>query len=57
MKFPPNNLLIKSLLEYGLTDREAVVYLSLLELEVASANEIAKNAGIKRSSAYVVPKY
>jgi HTH-type transcriptional regulator, sugar sensing transcriptional regulator len=54
MKFPPNNLLIKSLLEYGLTDREAVVYLSLLELEVASANEIAKNAGIKRSSAYVV---
>ena len=54
MKFPPNNLLIKSLLEYGLTDREAVVYLSLLELEVASANEIAQNAGVKRSSAYVV---
>lgn len=54
MKFPSNNLLIKSLIEYGLTDREAVVYLSLLELEVASANEIAKNAGVKRSSAYVV---
>lgn len=54
MKATSNNLLIKSLTEYGLSEREAVIYLSLLELEIASANEIAQNAGVKRSSAYVV---
>lgn len=49
-----NNLLIKNLTDFGLSDKEAVVYLSLLELELAGVQEIAKKAGINRSSTYVV---
>ena len=49
-----NNLLIKNLVEFGLSEKEAAVYISLLELELAGVNEIAKKAGINRSSAYVV---
>lgn len=46
--------LIKKLIDFGLSDKEARVYLALLELEVATAQEIAKTADINRSSAYVV---
>lgn len=49
-----NNLLIKNLVEFGLSEKEASIYISLLELELASVNEIAKKTGINRSSAYVV---
>lgn len=49
-----NNLLIKNLVDFGLSEKEAAVYISLLELELAGVNEIAKKAGINRSSAYVV---
>lgn len=48
------NLLVKQLVEFGLSEKEAKVYLALLELEVASVSEIAKKADINRSSAYVV---
>lgn len=44
----------KVLTDFGLSDKEAKIYLALLQLEVASANEIAKKTGINRSSAYVV---
>lgn len=49
-----NNVLIKQLIEFGLSDKEANVYLALLELEVAAVSDIAKAASINRSSAYVV---
>lgn len=41
-------------MEFGLSEKEAKVYVALLSLEVAGANEIAKKAGINRSSTYVV---
>lgn len=49
-----NDLLIKNLVEFGFSDKEAKIYIALLELEVATANEIAKTANINRSSTYVV---
>ncbi len=45
---------LKTLIEFGLSEKEAKLYISLLELEVAGVNEIARKAGINRSSAYVV---
>jgi sugar-specific transcriptional regulator TrmB len=51
---PTHNLLIKQLVEFGLSEKEARVYLALLELEVAAVSEIAKTAEVNRSSAYVV---
>src|SRR5690606_15162601 len=48
-----NNILQKTLLEFGLNEKETKVYLSLLELEIASAQEIAKTANLNRSSVYV----
>lgn len=50
-----NNIsILKSLIEFGLSEKEAKVYLALLELEVATVSEIAKTANINRSSTYVV---
>lgn len=54
MATPSENLLVKNLVEYGLSDKEAKMYLALLELEVSTVNEIAKVAEVNRSSAYVV---
>ncbi len=47
-------MLEKTLIEFGLTEKEAQVYTALLELEIASVNEIAKSTGINRSSTYVI---
>ncbi len=49
-----SNLLEKQLIEFGLSEKEAKVYLALLELEIAAVSEIAKTANINRSSTYVV---
>lgn len=49
-----DNLLTKQLLNFGLSEKEAKIYLSLLELEMATVFETAKHSGINRSSAYVV---
>jgi HTH-type transcriptional regulator, sugar sensing transcriptional regulator len=49
-----NNSLVKKLMDFGLGDKEAKVYLALLELELATVNEVAKSSGINRSSTYVV---
>lgn len=46
----------KILEQYGLDKHEAALYLSSLSLHEASMSEIAKKAGIKRSSAYLVFK-
>ena len=45
---------IKTLIEFGLREKEAKIYIALLELEVAGVSEIARKTGINRSSAYVV---
>ena len=49
-----NDLLLATLLEFGLSDKEVRIYLALLELELATVFELAKHTGINRSSAYVV---
>lgn len=54
MSISANKLLVKQLIEFGLSEKEAKVYLALLELEVAAVSEIAKTANINRSSTYVV---
>jgi sugar-specific transcriptional regulator TrmB len=46
-------MFIKELIEFGLSDKEARVYLALLELEIAGVQEIAKVADVNRSTAYV----
>ncbi len=46
--------LLNPLLKFGLSDKEATVYVALLELEVATAFEVAKYSNVNRSSAYVV---
>jgi len=48
------NHLLKQLINFGLTEKEARIYLALLELEAATVFEVAKQSGINRSSAYVV---
>ena len=49
-----NTLPFKSLLDFGLSEKEASIYLALLELEAAPVNKIAKKSGVNRSSTYVV---
>lgn len=49
-----NNSLHKQLVNFGLSDKEAKIYLTLLELGMATVFETAKQSGINRSSAYVV---
>lgn len=45
---------IKELVNFGLSDKEAKVYVALLELEIGTAFEVAKHASLNRSSTYVV---
>ncbi len=54
MKSSEGKTLTKHLVEFGLSEKEAKVYLALIELEVASVSEIAKTAGVNRSSTYVI---
>lgn len=44
----------KSLTELGLSAKEAEVYISMLELGPASVQDIAKKAGVNRSTTYVM---
>ncbi len=46
--------IINNLINFGLSDKEARIYVTLLELELASVSEVAKQSEVKRSSAYVV---
>lgn len=46
--------LIEKLESFGLSTKEAQVYISLLELGTAVVSEVAKKAQIKRSTAYVL---
>jgi HTH-type transcriptional regulator, sugar sensing transcriptional regulator len=49
-----SNAVIKTLTETGLSEKEARVYVALLELELATAFEISKQSGLNRSTTYVV---
>lgn len=49
-----NNMLKEKLQEFGFSDKEAKVYLALVEMGSAVASDIAKKAGINRSTTYVV---
>lgn len=49
-----HDILLKQLITFGLSEKEAKIYLALLELEAATVFETAKHSGINRSSAYVV---
>lgn len=46
--------LAEKLLDFGLSEKEAKVYVSLLEIGTSLVTDVAKKAGIKRSTAYVV---
>jgi len=43
---------INTLKEFGLTDNEAKVYLSGLELGISSVQDLAKKSGVKRTTVY-----
>jgi len=45
--------LLKKLIEYGLGEREAALYLASLEIGESGMAPVAKKAGIKRSTAYL----
>jgi len=49
-----NNVLVNNLIEFGLTEKEAKIYIALLEFEIATVTEVAKVSGINRSSTYVI---
>jgi sugar-specific transcriptional regulator TrmB len=46
--------LITRLAEYGLSEKESLVYLAMLELGPASVQDIAKKAGVNRATTYVM---
>lgn len=49
-----NKTLIRSLVDLGLTDKEASVYVAALSLESATAYRIAEFSGLKRPTVYVL---
>lgn len=48
------NQLLRDLIAFGLSEKEARIYLALLELGTATANQTAEKAEVNRSSTYVV---
>ena len=46
--------IIKQLTDFGLTGKEAVVYLTIIEHGILSAQQLSKNSDINRSSIYVI---
>lgn len=48
------NDLKSKLIEFGLSDKEANVYLAMLELGPSSVQDIAKKAGVNRATTYVM---
>ena len=45
--------ILQNLIDFGLGEKEAKIYLALLELEIGTVGEASEIAGINRSSAYV----
>ncbi len=48
------NILNQKLTEYGLHEKEAAVYTALLSLGIASVADVAKRAGLKRPTTYLI---
>lgn len=46
--------LIKALATFGLSDKEALIYLTLYKLDEATAYQVAKESGLKRPTVYVL---
>lgn len=46
--------LIKALNTFGLSDKEALIYLTLYKLDEATAYQVAKESGLKRPTVYVL---
>jgi sugar-specific transcriptional regulator TrmB len=51
---PNKQKIIDTLCEFGLSKKEVLVYLAILELGTARVNQVSKRAGTNRSSTYVV---
>jgi sugar-specific transcriptional regulator TrmB len=49
-----NDRIIKSLVEYGLSEHEAKIYCSTLALEEATVDRIARHADLNRTSSYPI---
>lgn len=49
-----NEVILQKLIAYGFSDKEARVYVALLELGPATAFRVARTADVNRSSAYVI---
>ncbi len=47
-------MLEEKLQKFGLSEKEVKVYLAIIELDTASANEVAKKSGINRSTTYIL---
>jgi sugar-specific transcriptional regulator TrmB len=52
-----NNHLIRKLIEFGLNEKESLVYISLIELEIATASQISKTTNLNRSTTYVILEF
>lgn len=50
----PDKTIINQLITFGLSEKEAIVYLTMIECGVLSAQQIAKNSGLNRSSTYMI---
>lgn len=48
------DILLKRLRDFGLSEKEARIYMALLELEIATVYQVSRHSGVNRSSAYVV---
>ncbi len=49
-----NDYIVKTLQNLGLSEKEVLIYLALLQLGTATPYQIAKKAGLKRPTAYVL---
>lgn len=54
LMYTDNMSVVKQLQQFGFSEKEARIYLSLLEMGHAVVSEIAKKAGINRSTAYIL---
>ncbi len=50
----PNKVIEKYLVDFGLSEKEAAIYLALLEVQSATAQEISRRTRVNRSSTYVI---
>lgn len=48
------NSLVRELVNLGLSEKEAAVYLALLEISPASVQDVAQTAGVNRATAYLL---